>query len=264
LSNEDQPVNTVPEAKKIKVEKDISIPLGRSGETCLIGDLARPEGARSVILFVHGSGSSRKSPRHDDVSEALNRGGFTTLRVDLLTTAEQDQDQHERYNIITGRPRNSTTPVRQGVKNLRHDIELHVDRLLAVTDWLAWDKRTAGCLIGYFGASTGAGVAVRAAAHLESKHRIGALVSRGGRLDLVEPLVLGLIKSRPLPPTLLIVGKEDGTVVELNREIERQLQAEEKKVIVIPGATHLFEERGALAEVARLTVNWFKRYLAPG
>jgi pimeloyl-ACP methyl ester carboxylesterase len=190
-----------------------------------------PGGAEAVVVFVHGSGSSRHSPRNRFVASLLTREGIGTLLFDLLTR-DEDTDYEKRF-----------------------DIPLLMSRLRAVTGWLTAEAETGGLGVGYFGASTGSAAALGVAAELGPG--IGAVVSRGGRPDMVEE-ALGRVQA----PTLLIVGGYDNAVLELNRRAYRLIRAE-KDLRVIPGATHLFEEPGALEEVARLAAEWFKKYLKP-
>jgi dienelactone hydrolase len=199
----------------------------------LSGDLVIPERAAGVVLFAHGSGSSRHSPRNRYVASVLQQAGFATLLLDLLTAAE------EQVDLDTG--------------DLRFDIELLAKRLLGATDWLQRAQATRGLSIGYFGASTGAGAALVAAA--ERPDAIGAVVSRGGRPDLAGPAL-----PRVEMPTLLIVGGNDQQVVELNRRALAELRCE-KRLSIVPGATHLFEEPGTLEEVSKLARNWFLEHL---
>ena len=201
----------------------------------LEGNLSVPAGATGVVLFAHGSGSSRHSPRNQYVSRALRQGGLGTLLIDLLTPDE------EREDILTAR--------------LRFDIGLLTRRVVGASDWLVQDPFTASLRIGYFGASTGAAAALAAAA--ERPELVGAVVSRGGRPDLAIPVLPG-VKA----PTLLIVGGDDYQVIEMNREALAHLHTE-KRLEIVPGATHLFEEEGALEQVARLARDWFVRYLIP-
>jgi dienelactone hydrolase len=196
----------------------------------LEGALAVPPGAGGVVLFAHGSGSSRKSPRNNFVARELRAGGLGTLLIDLLTEQE-DADRRTRF-----------------------DIELLTRRLLAATAWLASEPDTKALPLGYFGASTGAAAALKAAATLGPD--VAAVVSRGGRPDLAAPDL-----PRVHAPTLLIVGGLDDVVLDLNRHAYETLVAR-KELVVIPRATHLFEEPGALEEVARLARDWFTRYLA--
>lgn len=200
----------------------------------LSGDLAAPRGgrARGVVAFAHGSGSSRLSPRNRQVATVLNEAGFATLLFDLLTPREEV----DRANVF--------------------DIPLLAQRLVAATHWLRRQPETARLALGYFGASTGSAAALLAAAELGAV--VGAVVSRGGRPDLAQPR-LGEV----LAPVLLIVGGADADVLELNREAQRQLRCE-SELTVVPGATHLFEEPGALDRVAGLAVDWFTRHLRNG
>ncbi len=199
----------------------------------LEGNLALPEGAQGVVLFAHGSGSSRFSPRNRAVASTLNHSGIATLLIDLLTAEEEAIDR------VTA--------------HLRFDIALLAQRLIGATDWLAQAAETRALRIGYFGASTGAAAALLAA--VERPQAVGAIVSRGGRPDLA-----GLALSHVEAPTLLIVGGDDAPVIEMNRAALAELRCE-KRLEIVPGATHLFEEPGALEHVADLARNWFKRYL---
>ncbi len=195
----------------------------------LEGVLAIPTEARGVVLFAHGSGSSRHSPRNTFVAEVLRSAGFATLLIDLLTKDEE------------------------AIYKTRFDIRLLTRRLLAATQWLMTQPETRGLAIGYFGASTGAAGALQAAAALGSG--ICAVVSRGGRPDLARSAL-----PRVQAPTLLIVGGRDDLIIDLNELAYAQLQAE-KELVIIPRATHVFEEPGALQEVVRLAAQWFNRYL---
>ncbi|WP_455356174.1 alpha/beta family hydrolase [Streptomyces sp. SYSU K217416] len=198
-----------------------------AGGLRLAGDLTVPEGAAAVVMFAHGSGSSRHSPRNRLVAAALNRAGLGTLLFDLLTTAEEA----DRANVF--------------------DIETLAGRLADATAWL---RRRQALPVGYFGASTGAAAALWAAA--DPGADIAAVVSRGGRPDLAGPRLTGV-----RAPTLLIVGGRDAMVLDLNRVAQRQLRCE-NRLEVVPGATHLFEEPGALDEVADLARDWFAAHLA--
>jgi dienelactone hydrolase len=200
----------------------------------LEGNLTLPEGARGIVLFAHGSGSSRFSPRNCYVAQQLNREKLATLLVDLLSPEE------EAVDLRTAR--------------LRFNIGLLAERLVGVTDWLVRQPDTRPLRIGYFGASTGAAAALVAAA--ERPQIVRAIVSRGGRPDLAGPAL-----ARVEAPTLLIVGGGDTPVIELNRAALAQLRCE-KRLVIVPGATHLFEEPGALDEVARLARQWSERHLA--
>ncbi|HEY0581385.1 MAG TPA: alpha/beta family hydrolase [Chloroflexota bacterium] len=209
----------------------VTIPIG---EVALEGDLNIPPRAMGVVVFAHGSGSSRFSSRNRSVASALEQAGLATLLMDLLTREEEVVDQLTAH--------------------LRFDIELLAERLMAATDWLAELEDTKHLPIGYFGASTGAAAALVAAA--DRPDVVRAIVSRGGRPDLAGPAL-----SRVRAPTLLIVGSRDELVIELNRAALKELRGE-KRLEIVPGATHLFEEPGALEEVARLARDWFVRYLA--
>jgi putative phosphoribosyl transferase len=204
-----------------------------AGPVELEGNLSVPEGARSAMLFAHGSGSGRHSPRNRYVARVLREAGLATLLIDLLTPEEEEVD------LRTG--------------HLRFDIGLLADRLAGATDWLMENPGTSNLRIGYFGASTGAGAALVAAA--ERPEAVGAIVSRGGRPDLAGD-ALPLLKA----PTLLIVGGDDVPVIAMNEEAFAQMHAE-KELKIVPGATHLFEEPGALEEVARLAAGWFTGHL---
>jgi putative phosphoribosyl transferase len=206
-----------------------------AGGVTLEGVLTIPEGARGVVLFAHGSGSGRHSPRNQFVARALREAKLATLLIDLLTADEEAEDQS------TG--------------HLRFDIRLLADRLIGATDWLAREPVARALRIGYFGASTGAGAALVAAS--ERPSLIGAIVSRGGRPDLA-----GTALERVQAPTLLIVGGNDVPVIEMNRNALDHLHVE-KALVIIPGASHLFEERGTLEEVARLARDWFLKHLSP-
>lgn len=211
-------------------EREIRVPVG---SVTLEGNLSVPENARGVVLFAHGSGSGRHSPRNRYVAEELRQAGLGTLLIDLLTPEEEEIDLRTRH--------------------LRFDIGMLAERLVGTTDWLKRDPNTRNLRVGYFGASTGSGAALVAAA--ERHEEVGALVSRGGRPDLA-----GDALARVRAPTLLIVGGNDVPVIEMNREALEQLRVE-KELEIVPGATHLFEEPGALEEVARLASGWFVRHL---
>lgn len=208
-----------------------------AGPVTLHGSLSRPKSAHGVVLFAHGSGSSRHSSRNRYVARALHDAGLATLLIDLLTAEEEAVDAQTSH--------------------LRFDIGLLAERLVGATNWLAGNPETADSAIGYFGASTGGGAALVAAAELPNV--VGAVVSRGGRPDLAGPAL-----PRVQAPTLLIVGGNDVPVIGLNRKALEQLGAREKQLVIVPGATHLFEEAGALEEVARLAADWFTRHLCAG
>jgi pimeloyl-ACP methyl ester carboxylesterase len=195
----------------------------------LEGMLDIPAGAQAIVVFAHGSGSSRHSPRNNFVAKVLRAEGLGTLLIDLLT--EKEDATYET----------------------RFDISLLAKRLEIITQWLKEQSQIKDLTIGYFGASTGAAAALQAAAILGPV--IGAVVSRGGRPDLVIPIL-----DRVQAPTLLIVGGRDDIVIELNQKAYEYLRTE-KQLVIIPGATHLFEEPGALEEVAHLAAQWFKQHL---
>ena len=201
----------------------------------IVGDLHLPAGARGLVVFAHGSGSSRHSPRNRMVAASLGDAGFATLLVDLLTAAEERVDDRTR--------------------EFRFDIRLLADRLLAAGDAVAELPDTAGLNAGTFGASTGAAAALVAAAARPAEVR--AIVSRGGRPDLAGEALPGV-----RAPTLMIVGGHDQQVIELNHEAAARLTCEHE-IAIVPGATHLFEEPGTMEEVTRLAVEWFGRYLSP-
>jgi putative phosphoribosyl transferase len=203
-----------------------------AGRVTLEGNLNIPDRARGVVLFAHGSGSSRHSPRNRFVARHLNTVGHATLLIDLLTAEEEDAERYTRH--------------------LRFDIGLLVERLLAATEWL--ESSTSALPIGYFGASTGGGAALVAAA--EEPDRVAAVVSRGGRPDLA-----GAALESVQAATLLIVGGDDEPVIEMNEWALERLSSSVKKLVIVPGATHLFEEPGTLEEVARLAGDWFTQFL---
>jgi dienelactone hydrolase len=206
-----------------------------SSTATLEGLLTIPAGAQAIVLFSHGSGSSRHSPRNQYVARVLQDAGLATLLIDLLTVEEEKED------LIT--------------REHRFNIRLLAKRLIVATDWLAQQADTQNLIVGYFGASTGAAAALIAGA--ERANIINAIVSRGGRPDLAGSEALKNVKA----PTLFIVGEKDIQVIDLNKEALKQLQrVEKKKLVVIPGATHLFEEPGTLEEVARIAKGWFQCY----
>lgn len=200
----------------------------------LEGDLGIPDGATGIVMFAHGSGSGRHSPRNQFVADRLRAAGLATLLIDLLTEAEGALDER--------------------TARLRFDIPLLADRLIGATDWLERDERTARLRIGLFGASTGGGAALVAAARRPD--RVGAVVSRGGRPDLADD-DLPIVRC----PTLLIVGGNDDVVIGLNDAAFRRLGSPVKELVIVPGASHLFEEPGKLDEIARLAAEWFTRHL---
>jgi putative phosphoribosyl transferase len=200
----------------------------------VIGDLTIPMEARGIVIFAHGSGSSRLSSRNRFVAGVLQQAKLATLLLDLLTAEEEQVDLRTLH--------------------LRFDVKLLADRLIQATRWVADDSSLSDLPMGYFGASTGAAAALIAAA--EEKESIRAVVSRGGRPDLA-----GAALRDVAAPTLLIVGGEDHPVIELNEKALRELKCE-KKSEIIPGATHLFEEPGTLEQVANLASKWFTQHLA--
>lgn len=214
-------------------ERPVTIPVGN---VALDGDLAVPQDAKGIVLFAHGSGSSRHSSRNRYVAELLRGDGLGTLLFDLLTS------QEEQAESLTA--------------HLRFDIDLLADRLIGAMNWCDDDNDCRGVPVGLFGASTGGGAALVAAARHPEK--VGAVVSRGGRPDLA-----GAELSRVRAPTLLIVGSRDDPVLRLHQEAMRLMDAT-VALEIIPGATHLFDEPGALEEVAQLARSWFTRYLRPG
>lgn len=208
----------------------------RAGNVTLEGNLAVPDGATAIVLFAHGSGSSRHSPRNRFVAQALQAARLGTLLIDLLTLEEEAVDMRTR--------------------ELRFDIGLLARRLIGVSDWIYRSSEISHLSLGYFGASTGAAAALIAAAERPEVTR--AVVSRGGRPDLA-----GEALSRVQAPTLLIVGGADYGVIELNQRAAAQMHAEHRLEIV-PDATHLFEEPGALEQVARLAADWFNHHMSGG
>ena len=201
-----------------------------AGSAKLDGELVVPPSASGVVLFAHGSGSSRFSPRNTYVAKVLQQYGIGTLLFDLLTR-EEDQTYETRF-----------------------DIALLTRRLLSATEWLLTDPQTQTLKLGYFGASTGAAAALQAAAEMGNK--VAAVVSRGGRADMAGELALGNV----VAPTLLIVGAADYGVIELNQQAYALMHCK-KKITLIPGATHLFEEPGALELVASDAADWFAQHL---
>ena len=214
-----------------KNNNEVRIPIN---SIVLEGNLVIPKGAQGIVIFAHGSGSSRHSSRNKYVAWKLQKEGFGTLLFDLLTAEE------ERIDMVTA--------------HLRFDIDLLANRLVAVTKWFLINFVTENLNIGYFGASTGAAAALIAAK--ENSNAIKAIVSRGGRPDLAEK-ALPDVKA----PTLLIVGGNDFQVIDMNQWALERLNVKDKELKIVPGATHLFEESGALEEVAHLAGEWFKRYL---
>jgi putative phosphoribosyl transferase len=229
-TSDEEVIELLEKARREHEERPVKVP---TAPVELEGNLGVPEGARGVVLFAHGSGSGRHSPRNRYVARVLREAGLGTLLIDLLTPDEEEVDLRTRH--------------------LRFDIGLLAQRLAGATDWLTENPDTRGLRIGYFGASTGAGAALVAAA--ERREAVGAVVSRGGRPDLAGD-ALPLVEA----PTLLIVGGNDVPVIGMNEEALARLRAE-KRLEILPGAGHLFEEPGALEEVARLAAEWFARHL---
>jgi len=229
------------EGRKSKDESDNTFVVGpftslRASSSSFVhleGNLTIPDDAGGLVLFAHGSGSSRFSPRNRYVAEVLQQAGLATLLIDLLTPEEEKIDNR------TG--------------HLRFDIDLLAERLASATDWLSEQPATHQLRTGYFGASTGGGAALVAAA--KRPQSVGAVVSRGGRPDLA-----GAALPQVQAPTLLLVGGLDTPVIEMNRQAMAQMHAE-TRLVIVPSATHLFEEPGTLEEVARLDRDWFLRYL---
>lgn len=212
-------------------ERIVEIPVK---EGSLGGILVHPRDTQGIILFAHGSGSGRFSKRNQYVADRLNQAGFSTLLFDLLTRQEEMLDEKS--------------------KHLRFDIDLLSERLLMATDWVREHFKLFEASFGYFGASTGAAAALAAAT--KRPYFVKAVVSRGGRPDLVEDS-LPFVQS----PTLLIVGGDDSAVTYLNRKALKKIKAPQKELKIVPGASHLFEEPGALEKVSQLAAAWFNEYL---
>lgn len=212
--------------------QEVRIPVGPQ---VLAGDLGLPEAAAGLVLFAHGSGSGRHSARNRQVALHLQRGGFATLLFDLLTAEEERVDVHTREH--------------------RFDIPLLTARMEAAALWARRHPRLYALPLGFFGASTGSAAALIAAAQLG--RQVGAVVSRGGRPDLAGPAALAAVTA----PTLLVVGGADEAVIALNEQALGRLRCE-GELAIVPGATHLFEEPGALQQVAALATDWFGRHLA--
>ncbi|HYA82498.1 MAG TPA: alpha/beta family hydrolase [Candidatus Bathyarchaeia archaeon] len=209
-------------------------PLGENDATFLDGKLRIPQNPQGIIIFAHGSGSGRHSPRNQFVAEKLNEDGLATLLFDLLTADEEELDNQTR--------------------KLRFDIGLLSKRLISTINWITNNHDTKNLAVGLFGASTGAAAALVAAAELPNT--VCAIVSRGGRPDLAGKDVLKSIRA----PTLFLVGGNDPHVVELNENALEDMTTEKKKITLIPGATHLFEEPGKLEQLARIASGWFRCY----
>lgn len=219
-------------SKQNGIESEVSMDCR---DALLEGTLVVPERCTGIVLFAHGSGSSRRSPRNRYVAEVLQSQGIATLLFDLLTRAEESVDE------LTG--------------ELRFDIQFLAERLIGATNWVMQRPDLQRFKIGYFGASTGAGAALVAASRLPGV--VSAIVSRGGRPDLAGDALRSVVA-----PTLLIVGGNDEPVIGMNQTALAKLKCPEKKLVIIPGATHLFEEPGTLEEVARIAAVWFTQYLA--
>ncbi len=209
-------------------EREVVVP---ADQVLLRGILGLTEHPGGMVLFAHGSGSGRLSRRNNFVARTLQKGGLATLLIDLLEESEA-QDRRKVF-----------------------DIDLLADRLLAASTWLTQEAATQGLGLGYFGASTGAGAALQAAARVPDS--VKAVVSRGGRPDLAAQYL-----PQVTAPTLLIVGGDDAPVIEMNREALALLTCT-KELVIVPGATHLFEEPGTLEQVANLALLWFRRFLVP-
>lgn len=219
-----------------RIERTVTIPPGPDAlDVPLEGTLGTPEGARGVIVFAHGSGSSRFSPRNRYVAQVLRDAGLATLLLDLLSTEEEAAEVHTRH--------------------LRFDIALLAGRLVRAIDWLAGLRESQHLRVGLFGASTGGGAALVAAAARPA--RVGAVVSRGGRPDLAGDALPDVVA-----PTLLLVGERDEVVIDLN-ELARDRMRAEVRLEIVPEATHLFEEPGTLEQVAAHAREWFLAHLPP-
>ena len=216
--------------KAVEEEKPVKISVDKA---TIEGNLVVPQGAKGVVLFAHGSGSGRFSPRNQYVAKVLNKAGIATFLIDLLTKEEEEIDMQ--------------------TAQFRFDIDLLAHRLIGATEWLKKNPTTKNLAFGYFGASTGAAAALIAAAKLPED--IKAVVSRGGRPDLALEHI-----PRLKAPTLFIVGGNDTVVIELNKKAMKNFPAE-KKLEIVRGASHLFEETGKLKEAAKLATNWFAKYL---
>lgn len=219
-------------SEPLAAQREVRIP---SGGIVLCGDLALPARFGGLVLFAHGSGSGRHSARNRQVARHLQQRGIATLLFDLLTAEEEEVDLHTRQH--------------------RFDIPLLTRRMEDATAWVGTQPELERAAIGFFGASTGSAAALIAAARLG--HRIAAVVSRGGRPDLAGAAVLESLTA----PTLLIVGGADAVVLDLNEQAFDRLQCE-KRLAIVPGASHLFEEHGALEQVGELAADWFERHLA--
>jgi putative phosphoribosyl transferase len=226
------PVNALPtEVRPVKLE----------------GDMAVPKYAKGIVLFAHGSGSGRSSPRNKFIAECLNADGLATLLVDLLTLEEEQTD-------IRAQKIKSKIP---GLVLNKFNITLLANRLVSITDWISHNNNTQNLILGYFGTSTGAAAALTAAAATKNQGRVCAIVSRSGRPDLADSESLKLVRA----PTLFIVGGNDHKqVIGLNKQALKDLGSEKRRLVIVPNATHLFEEPGTLEEVARVASGWFRCY----
>jgi len=228
----------------------ISIPVSESSTSksiILQGNLTIPKDAKGIVLFAHGSGSSRHSPRNNYIAEALNNDGLATLLADLLTPEEEEADVRIQ-KIQCKIP---------GLVLNKFNIKLLANRLIAITDWVLQNSDTQNLTLGYFGASTGAAAALVAAASTQYQEILAALVSRSGRPDLAGVDHLRLVKA----PTLFIIGGNDyKQVIDWNKNALKDVGSEKKKLVVVPNASHLFEEPGTLEEVARVASGWFRCY----
>lgn len=222
-------------SSRTKFAEVAPVELVTSAGVTLYGELSVPEDAAGLVLFAHGSGSSRHSPRNQFVAHLLRDAGLGTLLFDLLTVEEEEADRYTAH--------------------LRFDIKLLAERLMHATHWASAQSELERLRIGYFGSSTGGGAALVAAA--EEGELVGAVVSRGGRPDLAGESLRHLVS-----PTLLIVGELDEPVIRLNEEAYDWMACE-KELVIVPGASHLFEEPGALDHVARLAARWFQDHLKP-
>jgi putative phosphoribosyl transferase len=219
-------------SKRGEIEEEISLHVGKA---TLQGTLGVPKNPGGIVLFAHGSGSSRHSPRNRYVAHELQSNRTATLLFDLLTPEEESVDEF--------------------TSALRFDIDFLAQRLIGATHWVTGRKDLQGLRIGYFGASTGAGAALLAASKLPDV--VSAVVSRGGRPDLAGDALLAVEA-----PTLLIVGGNDQPVIRMNQMALEKLKSAEKKLVIVPGATHLFEEPGTLEEVARIAAGWFAQHFS--
>jgi putative phosphoribosyl transferase len=216
------------------MSRDLDVDIPVAGGAAVVGTLAIPNDAEALVLFAHGSGSSRRSPRSQFVAEVLRRGKFGTLLLDLLTEDEEEVDS------VTG--------------HLRYDVARLAGRVVAATDWLVAERLLLSPQLGYFGAGTGTAAVLVAAAKRPAT--VGAIVSRGGRPDLADG-VLGDVTT----PSLFIVGQNDDRALALNQAALRSLSSRHRDLRIIPGASHLFEEPGTLAEVADIAREWFEHFL---